>query len=255
VAATSRDEIVAFCDELLDVAEFDDYCPNGLQVPGAELVERVVSGVSANLELLQAAADARAELVLVHHGVFWDAGSRALSAAQAERLRVLLGGQVSLCGYHLPLDAHPEVGNNALLCEGLGLDKGERFAEVKGSPIGFVGHVAGGPLSPTELAGRVRDLTGREPLVFDEGPAEIRSVGIVSGGGASSLEQAVELNLDAMVTGEPSEPARATARESGIHFIAAGHHATETFGVSRLGELIGDRFGVEYRFIEVPNPV
>jgi putative NIF3 family GTP cyclohydrolase 1 type 2 len=186
--------------------------------------------------------------------VFWDRGSRALSPALAERLRLLLGSRISLCGYHLPLDAHSEIGNNAMLCEGLGLEPGGRFAEIGGSAIGVIG-VAADPVSPGELSARVANLTGREPLAFEEGPAEVRSVGIVSGGGASSLEQAAALGLDAMITGEPNEPARATARESKIHFIAAGHHATETFGVRRLGELIADRFGVEHRFIEVPNPV
>jgi dinuclear metal center YbgI/SA1388 family protein len=247
-------EIVSFCDELLAVGEFDDYCPNGLQVPGADEVERLVTGVSANLDLLQAAAGDRADLVIVHHGLFWDRGSRALSPALAERLRVVLESRISLCGYHLPLDAHPEIGNNALLCQGLDLEQGGRFAEIAGSAIGVVG-VAADPISPGELSARVARLTGREPLAFEEGPAEVRSVGIISGEGASSLEEAAARGLDAMITGEPSEPARATARESAIHFIAAGHHATETFGARRLGELVAERFGVEHRFVEVPNPV
>jgi dinuclear metal center YbgI/SA1388 family protein len=250
----AAEEIVSFCDALLAIGEFDDYCPNGLQVPGADEVERVVTGVSANLELLLAATGERADLVVVHHGLFWDRGTRALSPALAERLRVVLESRISLCGYHLPLDAHPEVGNNALLCAGLGLEQGGRFAEIGGSAIGVIG-VSADPISPGELSARVANLTGREPLAFEEGPGEVRSVGIVSGGGASSLEEAAVLGLDAMITGEPNEPARASARESGIHFIAAGHHATETFGIRRLGELIGERFGVEHRFIEVPNPI
>ena len=250
----AAEEIVSFCDELLAVADFDDYCPNGLQVPGAELVERVVTGVSANLELLQAAVEQRAELVVVHHGLFWDRGSRALTPALAERLRIVLEHRISVCGYHLPLDAHAEIGNNALLCDGLGLEPGGRFAEIGGNAIGVIG-LAADPISPGELAVRVGKLTGRDPLAFEEGPAEVRSVGIVSGAAASSLEQAAALGLDAMITGEPNEPARATARESGIHFIAAGHHATETFGVRRLGELIAQKHAIVHNFIDIPNPI
>jgi dinuclear metal center YbgI/SA1388 family protein len=255
VVGVHRDEIVSFCDRLLEVEHFADYCPNGLQVPGGEEVTSVVTGVSANLELLHAAAGARAQLVLVHHGVFWEAGSRALSPALAERLRALLGNSISLAAYHLPLDAHPEVGNNALICDRLGLETGERFGESKGAAIGFVARPAEGNVSPAALSDRVRELTGRKPLVFAEGPDEIAAVAVVSGGGAGMLEQAGALGLDALITGEPNEPAAATAREYGIHFIAAGHHATETFGVRRLGELVAERFGVEHRFIDVPNPV
>ncbi len=250
----ARDEIVSFCDELLDAPSFADYCPNGLQVPGRAGVEIIASGVSANLELLRAAADAGADLVLVHHGVFWDAGSRALGPALAERLRLLLRAEISLAAYHLPLDAHPEIGNNALICEGLALEKGERFGAARGVPIGFAGRSAE-PLGIAELGERIASLTSREPLVFAAGPEAISTVGVVSGGGASMLEEAAALGLDALLTGEPNEPAEASARENGIHFIAAGHHATETFGVRALGERIAERFGVEHRFIEIPNPI
>ncbi len=252
--SADRDEIVSFCDALLTIGEFDDYCPNGLQVPGAEDVERVVSGVSANLELLQAAADGSAELVVVHHGLFWDRGSRALTPALAERLRSVLGAGISVCGYHLPLDAHAEIGNNALICEGLGLERTGGFGGAGGRPVGAIG-VPPDAISPEELSSRVAKLTGRDPLVFESGPAEVRGVGVLSGGGASYVEEAAALGLDALITGEPNEPARASARENGIHFLAAGHHATETFGIRRLGEMIGEKFGVEHRFIEVPNPV
>jgi dinuclear metal center YbgI/SA1388 family protein len=250
----SRDEIVAFCDRLLDARSFTDYCPNGLQVPGAEEVEVVVSGVSANLELLRDAEAAGAQMVLAHHGVFWDAGSRALSPALAERLRLLLGAGISLAAYHLPLDAHPEIGNNALICDGLGLRKGERFGTAKGAAIGFTGAFAE-PLPLAGVAAKVRELTGRDPLVFPGGDAPVSRAGVVSGGGAGMLEEAVGLGLDALITGEPGEPTAASAAENGIHCIAAGHHATETFGARALGERVAAEFGIEHRFIEVPNPV
>src|SRR5204862_514639 len=161
---------------------------------------------------------------------------------------------MSLAAYHLPLDAHPEVGNNALLCEALGLERAEPFGTLDGRPIGFVGRAAE-PISRAELVERCARALDREPLVFDGGPDRIATVGIVSGGGASSLGEAIERGLDAFLTGEPSEPGVADSREAGVTFIAGGHWATETFGVRRLGELLAERFGVEHRFLAIPNPV
>jgi dinuclear metal center YbgI/SA1388 family protein len=251
----SRDEIIRFCDELLSIGDFDDYGPNGLQVPGRPDVDRIATGVSANLELLESAVERNADLVLVHHGLFWNADPRSLTEVMARRLRAALEAGLSVAAYHLPLDAHPEIGNNALLRDGLDLEPGaEPFGAVKGGSIGVVGRAAEG-LSVGELATRVRELVGREPLVFDGGPERVERVGIVSGGGASTLREAIETGLDALVTGEPSEPAPAEAREGGIHLIAAGHHATETFGIRRLGELVAERFGTSHDFIEVPNPI
>ena len=250
-----RDDIVQFCDELLDVAGFVDYGPNGLQVPGAVEVGKVVTGVSAHRELLERAVDAGAEMVIAHHGLFWEFLPRALSEPMAQRLRIALGAGLSVVGYHLPLDAHPEIGNNALLRDQLGFEASpESFGVAKDSPIGVVGRSATG-IAASELTERVRELTGRDPLVFAAGPDPVHSIGIVSGAGASFLGDAVSLGLDALLTGEPAEHVMADAREGGVHFIAAGHHATETFGVRRLGELVAERFAVEHEFIEVPNPV
>ena len=250
-----RDEILGFCDELLDVAAFEDYGPNGLQVPGKAEVNKVATGVSANLELLRAAVDSGAELVLTHHGLLWGAEVSPLSVPMAARLRTLLCAEVSLAGYHLPLDAHPEIGNNALLRDALGLESDERpFGEAKGSAIGVVGRFAN-PADVDELGRRLREAVGQDPLVFDGGPARIESVGIVTGGGAFAIHEAGTLGLDALVTGEPSEPVMGEAREYGIHFLAGGHYATETFGIRRLGELIAERFEIDHEFIDVPNPV
>lgn len=248
-------EIVSFLDELLDPGGFDDYGPNGLQVPGRAEVDRVVTGVSASLELFERAVAADAGLVLVHHGVFWDRAPRALSPAAAARLRMLLTADVNLVAYHLPLDAHPEVGNNALLADGLGATAHEPFAEHAGRTVGVAARFGEDGVEAGELFSRVADVTGRAPLVFDDGPDRIRSLGIVSGGAAGDLETAIAAGLDGFLTGEPSEPAMTTAREAGVHFIAAGHYATETFGVRRLGELVAERFGVAHQFIDVPNPV
>jgi dinuclear metal center YbgI/SA1388 family protein len=251
----SRDQIIGFCDELLEIDSFEDYCPNGLQVPGGPEVTRVATGVSANLETIERGISAGAELVLCHHGLFWESQERALTAPMAARLRALLGADVSLAGYHLPLDAHPEIGNNALLREGLSLRPDPRpFGRARGAPIGAIGTDEAG-IEIGELVRRTRDLVGRNPLVFDFGPSSIHAVGIVSGGGDFAIGEAASLGLDALVTGEPSEPAMGEARENGIHFIAAGHYATETIGIRRLGELLAERFGVEHEFIDVPNPV
>ena len=248
------DEILEFLDDLLDPGAFDDYGPNGLQVPGTDEVTRVATGVSAHRELFERAAGARAQLVICHHGLFWSAGPPQITPALKARLEVLFGADMGLAAYHLPLDAHPEVGNNALICDALGLERGEQFGTARGRPIGFVGRAPGG-LPFSELRDRCRRVFGQDPFVWEFGPDTVETVGVVSGGAASNLPEAAGAGLDAFLTGEPSEPTMADAREGGLHFIAAGHYATETFGVRRLGELLAGRFGVEHEFIEVPNPL
>jgi dinuclear metal center YbgI/SA1388 family protein len=249
-----RDEIIAFCDELLEVDSFEDYGPIGLQVPGAAEVEKVATGVSANRAFIDAAVGAGAQLAIVHHGLFWGDRPVALSEQMAGRLRALLSANVSLAGYHLPLDAHPEVGNNALLCAGLGFEREGSFSAHLGRSIGVIGRSDEG-VPTAELIARVTELVGREPLSFEDGPETVHSIGIVSGGGSKAISDAIELDLDAYLTGEPSEPVMADASEGAINFIAAGHYATETFGVRRLGELIAERFGVAHEFVDVPNPI
>ena len=257
-----RDEIIAYLDELLDAPAFEDYGPNGLQVAGAREVETVVTGVSAHLELFGRAAALGAQLVLCHHGLLWNKQPLAIDERRRARLKALFDADMSLAAYHLPLDAHREVGNNALICAELGLEQGEPFGSAGGRPIGLVGHAPGGGLAAGELFRRCSEIFStrgedweRLPLLLGEGPETVRRVAIVSGGGAGMLGDAADAGLDAFLTGEPSEPAMAEAREAGIHFVAAGHYATETFGVRRLGDLIAERFGVEHRFVDVPNPV
>jgi dinuclear metal center YbgI/SA1388 family protein len=250
----SRDEIIAFLDELLDIDAFSDMGPNGLQVPGSERGERVATGVSAHRELFERAASAGAQLVIAHHGLFWDFHPRTVSPAMKERLRILFDADMSVAGYHLPLDANAEVGNNALICSALGFERAEPFGEHRGQNVGFVGRSDEG-VPFAELRERCADTFGQEPFVWDSGPERVRSIGIVSGGAASSLGEAIGLGLDAFLTGEPAEHVMADARENDIHFIAGGHYATETFGVRRLGELVAERFGVEHRFIDSPNPI
>jgi dinuclear metal center YbgI/SA1388 family protein len=245
----ARDDIIGFLDELLDAPAWTDYGPNGLQVIGADEVDHVVTGVSAHRELFERAASAGAQLVLCHHGLFWKSTPQVVGVQMKGRLKTLFDSDMSLAAYHLPLDAHPELGNNALICAELGLERAERFGDV-----GWIGRAAE-PIARDELIARCRALFGQEPVAFPEGPEEVRSAGVVSGGGAFALSEAIERGLDAMISGEPSEPGMADAQEGGVTFIAGGHYATETFGVHRLGELLAERFGVEHRFVEVPNPV
>jgi dinuclear metal center YbgI/SA1388 family protein len=244
------DDLIGALDDLLDPGAFDDYGPNGVQVPGRAEVRRVVTGVSAQRELIQRAVELDADLVVVHHGLFWRFHPVGLTPLLAERLRPLFKHDINLAAYHLPLDAHPEVGNNALLAEGLGCEKHTAFAA-----IGRAGTFAGDGIPARELFTRVAELTGRAPMVFDGGPERVRRIAIVSGAGASELPAAVADGFDAFLTGEPREHVMADAREAGIHFIAAGHYATETFGVRRLGEWLAAGHGVEHEWVDMPNPV
>ena len=250
----ARDEIIGYLDDLLEIDGFTDYAPNGLQVPGAEEVSLVVTGVSAQRELFEEAAVAGAELVLCHHGLFWDFQTRSIGPAMKERLKILFDAGISLAGYHLPLDAHPEVGNNALICAALGLERAEPFAEHKGRSIGFVGRSAEG-VPFTELRDRCEAAFQQDPFVWECGPELVRSVAIISGGAPGDFSSAIALGMDAFLTGETAEHVMAEARENSVHFIAGGHYATERFGIRRVGELVAERFGVAHQFVEIPNPI
>jgi dinuclear metal center YbgI/SA1388 family protein len=244
-----RDEIIAFADELLDAGSYRDYGPMGMQVVGAEQVTRVACGVSSSLELFTRAAATGAELVLVHHGLLWDNEPRTIDTRMKGRLQVLFDADITLAAYHLALDAHPEIGNNVLLARELGLDVDAQFAE-----IGVGGRFAEPP-TITELASLAARVVGREPLVFAEGPQRIGHAAVVTGGGARYLPRAAADGYDVLVTGEAEEPTMMTARELGIHFLAAGHYATERLGVQALAASIAERFGIDWEFVELENPV
>jgi dinuclear metal center YbgI/SA1388 family protein len=244
-----RDEILAFADELLDLAAYPDYGPMGLQVAGSHDVERIACGVSASLELFERTARAGAQLLLVHHGLLWDRDSRVIDDAFRRRLEALFDGDITLATYHLALDAHPEVGNNALLARSLGIDPVDRFAD-----IGF-----GGPLDEPagieEFAARVQRELGAEPLVFAHGPERIERAAVVTGAAGRYLADAAREGYDLFLTGEPNEPSLHTARELGIHFVAGGHYATERIGIQALARTLAEKFDLDWEFIELPNPV
>jgi dinuclear metal center YbgI/SA1388 family protein len=244
-----RDEILEFAAELLDLESFPDYGPQGLQVAGAEEVSRIVCAVSSSLELFERAGAAGAQLVLVHHGLLWDNEPRVIDARVRRRLQALFDADLTLAAYHLALDAHPEVGNNALLARELGVVVDQPFAGIG----------VGGSLTTPEpvesFVARVRERIAPEPRVFQEGPSEVRRVSIVSGGGGRYLTQAAAAGFDLFLTGEPEEPSLHLARELGITFVAAGHYATERLGVQALTARLAERFDVDWEFVELPNPV
>ena len=245
----SRDAILAFADELLDVGSYPDYGPVGLQVEGAADVTKIVCGVSASRELFERAAAAGAQMVVVHHGLFWDRDTRVVGEVMRERLRPLFDHGTTLAAYHLALDAHPELGNNANLARALGVEAERRFADVGwGGPLRE-------PIAIAALGDRVRDAVGRDPLVFAYGPDPVERVAICSGGAARHLADAIEEGYDCFLTGEAAEPTMRTAIEAGVHFVAGGHYATETSGVQALAARIADAFAVEWEFVDLPNPV
>ena len=249
-AVAHRDEIVAWADEYLDLASYPDYGPMGLQVVGAEQVRKIVCGVSASRELFERAAEAEAQLVLVHHGLFWERDTRVVGTVMRERLRALFDADLSLVAYHLALDAHPEVGNNALLCEELGIDRAGRFADG----FGFGGRLPE-PVPVSALAERVQERLGRMPLVFSYGPELVERVAVCSGGAARYLAQAAAEGYDCFLTGEADEPTKHAAKEARIHFVAGGHYATETLGVRALSARLAERFDLAWDFVDLPNPV
>jgi dinuclear metal center YbgI/SA1388 family protein len=243
-----RDEIVAHADALLEIDRFPEFAPQGLQVVGADEVTTIACGVSSSLELFERAVTLGAELVLVHHGLFWRNEPLVVDARLRGRLEALFGGNASLVAYHLALDAHPTLGNNAQLA-----------ARVGATPDGPFDGVGLGcslpPVAVDELAGRVEEAVGRAPLVLRGGDGDVRRLAVSSGAAGYSLIQAAHEGYDALLTGEPEEPNLATARELGIHLIAAGHHATERLGVQTLAAELATHFGLAWEYVEVENPV
>ncbi len=249
-----RDDIVQWIDEYLDVKSFDDHCPNGLQVEGASEINQIVVGVSACLALFEASLQKGAQMVITHHGLVWKGLPWVIRGVFKRRLEFLLRNGMNLLGYHLPLDAHPEIGNNILLAKALGVQGLEPFGYHGGKPIGWHGYLATETPRATLLEW-IEAVLGGPLLHFDGGRENISRMGIISGGGASDLYEAIDLGLDLFLTGEAEEPTRAICLEGGINYVGGGHYRTERLGIQALGEKVGKRFGVPVRFLDVPNPV
>lgn len=246
--------LVAYTDELLNSAGFNDYCPNGLQVEGRAEVVRLVSGVTASAALLEAALDAQADAIVVHHGYFWRGEAPPVTGIKRSRLRLLLANDVSLIAYHLPLDAHRELGNNAQLAKRLDLQV-EGVVE-QGPAAGLLWH--GRPAAPLSAAAFSRHLGDRllhEPVLIGDPGQAVSRVAWCTGAAQNFIEEALALEVDAFVSGEISEQTVHVAREAGLAYFAAGHHATERYGVQGLGAHLAEKFAIEHRFIDIHNPV
>jgi len=248
-----RDEIVSFLDDHLRIHEIRDYCPEGLQIEGSSEVSRVALGVTADQEFLDRAQKAGAQLLLVHHGFFWDGEPRTITGVRRRRIGFLLEHDLSLVTYHLSLDRHEESGNNIQIARRLGLRDIEPFGLARGTPIGKKGRLA----KETTIDAVLETLRGklvREKAVVKSGPARISRVGIVSGGAARMVEEAIAEGLDLFITGEIDFTTPAACAEAGIHFVALGHHDSEKLGVQALGKLLEERFSVETTFLDCENP-
>ncbi|MCW3149845.1 Nif3-like dinuclear metal center hexameric protein [Stutzerimonas stutzeri] len=245
-------KLVEECDRYLNVARIVDYCPNGLQVEGRSQVRRIISGVTASQALLDAAVEAQADAILVHHGYFWKNEDARIVGIKQRRLKTLLNNDISLLAYHLPLDVHPEVGNNVQLARVLGLVAEGALEPDNPRSVGLVGSLQT-PMMPADFGKRVQDALGREPLLIDGG-RPIRRIAWCTGGAQGYIGQAVAAGVDAYLTGEVSEPTVHIARENGLSFIAAGHHATERYGVQALGEYLATLFAIDHLFIDCDNP-
>jgi dinuclear metal center YbgI/SA1388 family protein len=246
-----RTELETYLNQYLDVSRFRDYCPNGLQVEGRVEVAIVVTGVTASLDLLRATVARGADTVLVHHGYFWRGEDPRVIGTRRERLALLLKHDLNLFAFHLPLDAHPEVGNNIQLARELELPYAGRFGEQE---LGAHG-VFVEPPTLGELARRIAGRLNRTPQIIGDEAKRVRRVAWCTGAAQNYLEDAVRIGADAFISGEISEQTVHLARESGVAYIAAGHHATERYGIRALGEHLAERFGVAHQFIDIANPV
>lgn len=251
---TECSELVAYCNNLLDCNAFQDYCPNGLQVEGRASIGRIVTGVTASQALIDAAAAQGADLLLVHHGYFWRGEAAPITGLKQRRIRALLEHGINLVAYHLPLDVHAKLGNNVQLAQRLGWNITGGLEPNNPRSVGLQGELSEA-LSGEELAQQLNLALGREPLFISGHGRPVKRIAWCTGAAQGYIDKAVALGVDAFITGEVSEQTIHIARECGINFYAAGHHATERYGVQALGEHLVEQFGVEHRFIDIDNPV
>lgn len=248
-------ELVAILDSYLEVEGIEDYCPNGLQVEGNREIRKLIAGVSASQELFRRAIDLKADAILVHHGILWNSSQAPrIVGTFRDRIALLIESGISLIAYHLPLDRHMLVGNAAVMARKLGLEELKSFGKHGGLEIGVRGHYQS-PRTLEEFKGRISDICGQEARVFGPEDGMISSVALLTGAAQREYHQAVAAGLDAYITGEVSEWVFQQAREEGVFYIAAGHYATERFGVQALGKWIAERHGIDVEFVDLPNPI
>jgi len=247
-------DLEKYANAVLDADQFQDYCPNGLQVEGTHEVRTLISGVTASQALVDAAIQQNADLILVHHGYFWKGENPCITGIKKRRLNALLDANVSLLAYHLPLDAHAEYGNNAQLAKLLGLTTQGHFGPIGSAKLGVFG-VLNQPMSGTDFSEHLHQYLGRMPLHIPGSAPRIETMAWCTGAAQSYIEEAVSLGVDAFVSGEISEQTVHIARETGLHYYAAGHHATERYGVQALGGYLAEHFQISHEFIDIDNPV
>ena len=252
--STSRDEILKSLKTLLRPEQFKDYCPNGMQVQGKPQVQRLVSGVTACQALIDRAIETKADMLLVHHGYFWRGEDETITGIKKARVEALLKHNINLLAYHLPLDVHPELGNNAALGRLLGFKTTGDLGKQNNNSIGLTGELET-PLSGEELGALLNERLGREALHIPGSAKPIRTVAWCTGAAQNFIELALKSGVDAYITGEVSEQTVHIARETGIHFFAAGHHATERYGVQAVAAHLVEQFGLDHEFIDIDNPV
>ena len=246
-----RDELENHLNQLLDISRFHDYCPNGLQVEGCSTIHTVISGVTASLDLLQAAIAAKADAVLVHHGYFWRGEDMRITGMKSRRIALLMTHQINLFAYHLPLDIHPQLGNNAVLGKKLELIETGRFGDQDIAALGELSTA----MTLDALGQKIAQTLSRKPVMIGNPGKTIRRIAWCTGAAQGYFEAAIQQGVDAYITGEISEQNVHAARESGVAFIAAGHHATERYGVQTLGDHIAQKFAIQHQFIDIENPV
>ncbi|PCJ20207.1 MAG: Nif3-like dinuclear metal center hexameric protein [Gammaproteobacteria bacterium] len=248
-----RKDIVRVLDDLLRPHLFKDYCPNGLQVEGCTEINKIVSGVTACQALIDQAIEQQADCILVHHGIFWKGDSSVISGLKKNRIKALLDNDINLLAYHLPIDAHDRMGNNVQLAARLGIEIIGPMAGTGSPEIAMVGQLAE-PLPIKVFGRRVEEALGRVPQLIECGDHQIKNIAWCTGAAQGYIEQACDYGVDAYLSGEISEPTVHVARENGVHYIAAGHHATERYGVQAVAEYLALTFGLEHQFIDIDNP-
>jgi dinuclear metal center YbgI/SA1388 family protein len=246
-----RIELELYLNNLLEIGRFRDYCPNGLQVEGSRRVQKIATGVTASLAFLEAAVEWGADTVLVHHGYFWKNEAPQITGRKYQRLRTLIANDLNLFAYHLPLDSHPELGNNAQIGARLGLIADGRFGD---QDLGWIAPLPM-PLSLEHFTASVENALGRKPLVLGDADRELRRVAWCTGGAQGFFDDAIVAGADVYLSGEVSEQTMHIAAESGVAYLSAGHHATERFGVQAVGSHLSERFDIEHLFIDIDNPV
>lgn len=246
-------DLLNYSNNILEIERFNDYCPNGLQVEGQPEVRKIISGVTASQALIEAAIKEKADALLVHHGYFWKGEDPRIIGLKYKRIGRLIEAGINLLAYHLPLDAHPLYGNNAKLADILDFNVAGSFP-ADNAAVGMYGTLKT-PMSAADFSEKLTSTLGQKPLHIGENSDKIHTVAWCSGAAQSYIEAAAEMGVDAYLTGEASEQTVHIARECGIHFYAAGHHATERYGVQALGEHLAEHFSLNHQFIDIPNPV